>query len=135
MTGKFFAVLNARGPLWDHAKPMEQHEGWRAHADFMNALVAEGFVVLGGPLDGPQDILLIVRAENEAEVTTRLAPDVWAERLPATPLDRALDPAPGIARPLTLGGRTTTLTGPQQGGRHRQCSRKSAISSRACLAV
>ena len=77
MTRKLFAVLNTRGPKWDHAKPMEQHDGWRAHADFMNALVAEGFIVLGGPLEGPRDVLLIVHAEDEAEVTARLAPDVW----------------------------------------------------------
>jgi uncharacterized protein YciI len=77
MTGKSFAVLNARGPEWDHAKPMEQHDGWRAHADFMNTLVAEGFILLGGPLEGTRDVLLIVRAEDEAEVTARLAPDVW----------------------------------------------------------
>ena len=77
MTRKLFAVLNARGPQWDHAKSMEQHDGWRAHADFMNALVAEGFIVLGGPLEGTRDVLLIVRAQDEAEVTARLAPDVW----------------------------------------------------------
>jgi uncharacterized protein YciI len=70
-------VLNARGPQWDHAKSMEQHDGWRAHADFMNALMAEGFIVLGGPLEGTGDVLLIVRAESETEATARLAPDVW----------------------------------------------------------
>jgi uncharacterized protein YciI len=74
---KLFAVLNARGPTWDHARPMEEHEGWRAHADLMNALVAERFIVLGGPLEGTRDVLLVVRAEDEAEVTARLAPDVW----------------------------------------------------------
>jgi uncharacterized protein YciI len=77
MATKLFAVLNTRGPAWDHAKSMEEHEGWRAHADFMNALVAEDFIVLGGPLGGTRDVLLIVRAENEAEVERRLAPDVW----------------------------------------------------------
>ena len=77
MTRKLFAALNTRGPTWDHGKPMEEHEGWRAHADFMNALTAEGFVVLGGPLEGTRDVLLIVRAENEGEVERRLAPDVW----------------------------------------------------------
>jgi hypothetical protein len=41
VTRKVFAVVNTRGPTWDHDKPMEEHEGWRAHADFMNALVAE----------------------------------------------------------------------------------------------
>ena len=77
MAAKLFAALNTRGPQWDHAKPIEQQEGWRAHADFMNALVAEGFIVLGGPLEGTREALLIVRAESEAEVTARLATDVW----------------------------------------------------------
>ncbi len=77
MAGTLFAVLNKRGPSWDHARPMEQQPDWRAHADFMNGLEAEGFVVLGGPLMGTEDVLLIVRAEDEAEVAARLAPDVW----------------------------------------------------------
>jgi uncharacterized protein YciI len=77
MTRKLYAVLNTRGPGWNHSRSMEEHEGWRAHADFMNALVADGFIVLGGPLEGTRDVLLIVRAENEAEAERRLAPDVW----------------------------------------------------------
>ncbi len=77
MERKLFAVLNTRGPNWDHAKPMEAHEGWRAHADFMNALMTDGFVVLGGPLEGTRDVLLVVRAGDEAEVAARLTPDVW----------------------------------------------------------
>ena len=56
MTARIFAVINSRGPKWDDAKPMEEHEGWRAHADFMNALVADGFVLLGGPLAGTRDV-------------------------------------------------------------------------------
>jgi len=27
--------------------PMEEQEAWRPHADFMNALVDDGFIVLG----------------------------------------------------------------------------------------
>ena len=72
-----FAVLNTRGPAWDHARSMEEHEGWRAHADFMNALVAEGVIVLGGPLENSRDVLLIVRADSEADAASRLASDVW----------------------------------------------------------
>lgn len=77
MARKLFAVVNTRGPNWDDTKSMEDHPGWRAHADFMNALVAEGFVLLGGPLAGTNDVLLVVCAESEAEVDARLAPDVW----------------------------------------------------------
>ena len=77
MARKLFAVINERGPNWDDAKSMEAHPDWRGHADFMNALVADGFIVLGGPLVGTRDVLLIVRAESEQEITTRLAQDVW----------------------------------------------------------
>jgi uncharacterized protein YciI len=74
---KLFAVINERGPHWDHARPMEEHADWRAHADFMNGLVADGFVLLGGPLLGTDEVLLIVRAESDDEVRRRLAQDVW----------------------------------------------------------
>jgi uncharacterized protein YciI len=44
----------------------------------MNGLKAEGVVVLGGPLEGTSEVLLIVRAENEAEVRSKLAGDPWS---------------------------------------------------------
>jgi len=71
-----FAVINTRGPAYRRGAPMEQQEAWREHADFMNALVAEGFVALGGPLPEP-DVLLIVRAESEDAIRARLAADPW----------------------------------------------------------
>jgi len=77
MPGTLFAVINTRGPNWDDAKPMEEQVDWRAHADFMNGLAADGFVLLGGPFAGTRDVLLIVRAEDRNEVEARLAPDRW----------------------------------------------------------
>jgi uncharacterized protein YciI len=74
---RVFAVINTRGPNWNDDKPMEEQGEWRAHADFMNGLLAEGFVLLGGPLTGTRDVLLIVRAKDEAEIEARLAEDVW----------------------------------------------------------
>jgi uncharacterized protein YciI len=74
---RVFAVINTRGPNWNDDKPMEEQGDWRAHADFMNGLLAEGFVLLGGPLVGTRDVLLIVRAQDEAEIEVRLAQDVW----------------------------------------------------------
>ena len=51
MTAKLFAVIRTRGPRWNDAgQPLEGQEDWRAHADFMNALAADGFVLFGGPL-------------------------------------------------------------------------------------
>ncbi len=73
-----FVVIRSRGPAWDHSRPLEGQQGWQAHADFMNSLTAEGFVVLGGPLEGTSEVLLIVRAGDDAEVSSRLAADPWS---------------------------------------------------------
>jgi uncharacterized protein YciI len=78
MAGKLFAVMRMRGPRWNEALPMEGQEEWRAHADFMNALVAEGFALLGGPLLGSREVLIIVRSSDEREVERRLAEDCWS---------------------------------------------------------
>ena len=71
-----FAVICTRGPAYRHGTPMEEQDDWRPHADFMNALVDDGFVVLGGPLDEP-DVLLIIRAASADAIRARLAPDPW----------------------------------------------------------
>jgi len=56
---------------------MEEQDEWRAHAVFMNALHHDGFIVLGGPLDGTPDVLLIARANDEDEIRSRLSEDCW----------------------------------------------------------
>ncbi len=43
----------------------------------MNALVDDGFVVLGGPLGDEGKILLIINAQSEQEINVRLADDPW----------------------------------------------------------
>jgi hypothetical protein len=77
MTKNIFAVIVTRGPRWNDELPMDEQEDWRAHADFMNDLVTEGVVLLGGPLLSTRDVLLVLRAADEAEVEARLAPDIW----------------------------------------------------------
>jgi uncharacterized protein YciI len=44
----------------------------------MDALVEDGFIVLGGPLDGDREILHAVFASSEQAVRERLAQDNWA---------------------------------------------------------
>ena len=43
----------------------------------MDGLLAEGFVRLGGPLEGTSDVLLIIRASDPSEIRLRLAADIW----------------------------------------------------------
>jgi hypothetical protein len=74
---RLFAVSLARGPNFNDAQPLEQQVDWTAHANFMDALVADGFVLLGGPLESTRDVLLIVRADSPEAIAARLAPDPW----------------------------------------------------------
>lgn len=78
---RLFAVTRARSAAWDRSRPMEAQAGWRAHADFMNALHADGFALLAGPLDGAEEALLIVRAADADDVHRRLADDPWSDGL------------------------------------------------------
>ena|SRR5215831_18213506 len=75
--GNLFAVVRTLGPQWQHSLPLESQENWAGHAAFMNALQMDGFVVLGGPLDGTHDVLLIVRANTREEIVDRLQADPW----------------------------------------------------------
>ena len=54
---------------------------WAEHAAFMDALAADGFVVLGGPLGSPEhpdEVLLVVSAPDAGAVRARLAGDPWS---------------------------------------------------------
>ena len=80
---RLFAVTRSQGAAWDRMRPLEaQSAGWRAHADFMNALHKGGFVVIDEPLQDTSDTLLIIRAENAAEIRERLNGDSWGEDMP-----------------------------------------------------
>jgi hypothetical protein len=74
-----FAVVNEQGPNWNPARSMREQEGWKEHAAFMNALVDDHVVVLGGPFHkGPRHrAMLILRADDEEALRARLAEDPW----------------------------------------------------------
>jgi uncharacterized protein YciI len=46
----------------------------------MNGLERDGVVLLGGPLEGSPDVLLVMRAETADEARARLAADPWTAR-------------------------------------------------------
>jgi len=74
----FLLILHQSGPEFDPALPLEEQSGWAAHADFMDTLVEEGFIVLGGPLDGGPRVAHVVEAGSEQAVRARLAQDPWS---------------------------------------------------------
>jgi hypothetical protein len=76
---RLFAVIRSRGPAWNAALPIDDQVEWPAHAAFMNGLVDQQFIAVGGPLEGTPDVLLVVRATDAAEIAERLAADPWVQ--------------------------------------------------------
>jgi hypothetical protein len=75
----FFVVLRRTGPEWNPRLPLEEQPDWPTHAEFMDGLVDDGFVVLGGPLADEVRVVLVVEAESEAVVRETLARDPWSD--------------------------------------------------------
>jgi uncharacterized protein YciI len=73
-----YAVIRTRGPAWHEATPLESQPEWQSHASFMNALERERFVIIGGPLEGTPDVLLVVRAQSAEAIRSRLGEDPWS---------------------------------------------------------
>ena len=74
----FFAVTMETGPSWDTSRGRREQEAWDDHAAFMDGLVEDGFILLGGPLAGDRETLHVVDAPTEADVRARFAADNWA---------------------------------------------------------
>ena len=70
-------MLRQSGPEWKAGEPLEAQSGWREHAVFMDGLVDDGFIVLGGPL-GDGRVVHVVEAESEADVRATFARDPWS---------------------------------------------------------
>lgn len=74
----FFVVERRTGPAWDPSQPLEGQSGWLDHAAFMDGLVDEGVVVLGGPLADERRVVLVVDVASENEVRAVLGRDPWS---------------------------------------------------------
>jgi hypothetical protein len=79
----YFLVRQKRGPEWDYSRGRREQDGWDEHAAFMDALVEDGVILLGGPVGdvNGDETLLVVDVESEHEIRNRLAPDPWAGSL------------------------------------------------------
>ena len=74
----FLVVLHRSGPKYQHGRPLEEQSQWTAHAEFMDGLVDDGFIVLGGPLSDDYRVVHAIEAESEDAVRTTLARDPWS---------------------------------------------------------
>jgi uncharacterized protein YciI len=95
-----YVVRLQRGGPWDWSRDMREQDGWDEHARFMDGLVEDGFILLGGPLENGRDTLHVVEAESEDAIRKRLAEDPWAPN--------------GMLRPVAIERWTVLLDGLRQ---------------------
>jgi uncharacterized protein YciI len=74
-----FLAISSAGPNRDFSKGTREQPFWDEHAAFIDKLVDDGFILMGGPLVDEAGALLIFNAENENEVREKLKNDPWAQ--------------------------------------------------------
>jgi len=79
-----FLAISSPGPNRDLSKGTREQPFWDEHAAFIDQLVEEDFILMGGPLVDesgmPQGALLIVNAEDEHDVKEKLKNDPWFQK-------------------------------------------------------
>jgi uncharacterized protein len=74
-----FVAISSAGPNRDFSKGTREQPFWDEHAAFIDKLVDQGVIFMGGPLVDEGGALLILNAEDENEVREKLKNDPWAE--------------------------------------------------------
>jgi uncharacterized protein YciI len=74
----FLVVVRRSGPEWDRSKPLEEQSRWDEHAAFMDGLVDDGVIVLGGPLSDEERVAHAIQADSEDTIRATFARDPWS---------------------------------------------------------
>ncbi len=73
----FYMLLSKAGPNRDHSKGAREQPFWDDHAAFIDALVDDHFITLGGPLEDEGGAVLVVRSDSEDDVRATMSQDPW----------------------------------------------------------
>jgi uncharacterized protein YciI len=75
-----FVMISSAGPNRDLSKGTREQPFWDEHAAFIDRLVAEGFIWMGGPLVDEGGSLLFFNAKDENEVREKMKNDPWLKQ-------------------------------------------------------
>ncbi len=75
----YFLCTLVHGPSWDDARGIREQDGWEDHAAFMDRLVEEGLIIIGGPVGTGEHTAHLIESEDAGEIRARLAEDPWAK--------------------------------------------------------
>jgi uncharacterized protein YciI len=75
-----FVMITSAGPNRDLTKGTREQPFWQEHAEFIDRLVAEGLIWMGGPLVDEGGSLLFFHAADENEVREKMKNDPWLKQ-------------------------------------------------------
>lgn len=73
-----FLCALVHGPAWDDSRGIREQDGWDAHAAFMDRLVDDGVIIVGGPVGRGTHTVHLLSGPDAATLRARLAEDPWA---------------------------------------------------------
>jgi uncharacterized protein YciI len=73
---RLYLVYQEHGAPWDWSKSLREQPLFSEHAEFVDSLVERKIIVLGGPLD-EKEVVLVVDAVSDEEVREQFAGDPW----------------------------------------------------------
>jgi uncharacterized protein YciI len=92
-----FVVIREQGPGWDPSRAMREQDYWPEHVVFIDRIVDEGRMLLGGPLgemnrdgksvdptepvgaDGTYRALIVIDADDERALLELVDDDPWSK--------------------------------------------------------
>jgi uncharacterized protein YciI len=72
-----FVAISSAGPNRDPVKPTREQPLWDEHAAFIDQLVSDGFIFMGGPLVDEGGSLLMFNTADANEVREKMKKDPW----------------------------------------------------------
>ena len=67
------------GPAWERGGAIREQPGWDAHAEFIDALVERGTMVMGGPYSDNSGSMTMLEGVDAAEAERLVAEDPFIE--------------------------------------------------------
>lgn len=71
----FFLCTLIHGPVLDDARGIREQDDWTDHAAFMDRLVDEGLIIVGGPIGTGDHTAHLIEGESPRQIRARLADD------------------------------------------------------------
>ena len=75
---RHFLCTLVHGPTWDDTRGIREQDGWAEHATFMDGLVVDGFIVVGGPVGRGDYTAHLLHGDDVDQIRARLAEDPWS---------------------------------------------------------